>query len=181
MILLNDLCPILNTLLFFLKFSEKPKQPYSEMIPAPIDRVNRLLRAKAVAAPHLMEDASTQLIFLIAGSACEMDSSLTAGKQKTDQCQDNTAKLAVSATHSFFLNFGKQTHGWYFYYSCSRSFPFSSMLPEHFSLKCSCSNRCWCCGAFGGFEPSSSSRRWLHSTRHKHIQPFFPFPYDPDW
>lgn len=53
------------------------------MIPAPIKRANRLLRANVVAAPYLIEDVSTQLIFLIAGSTCKMDYSLIAGKLQT--------------------------------------------------------------------------------------------------
>lgn len=118
------------------------------MIPAPINRVNRLLRANAVAAPYLTEDVSTQLMFLIAGSTCKMDYSLIAGTLKTDPCQDNTAKLTLSARQSFFLSFGKQTHDQYL---LLRPLPPNAALDSSlsaaccqtiFSLKCSsCPNR----------------------------------------
>lgn len=126
------------------------------MIPAPINRVNRLLRANAVAAPYLIEDVSTQLIFLIAGNTCEMDYSLIAGKQKTDWCQDNPAKLTVSARHSFFLSFGKQTHDQYY---LLKPLPPNAALDSSLSAACcqtifsskfsACSNRCCC--TFEGF------------------------------
>lgn len=71
---------LLNLFFFSFKFSDKPN--YCEMIL--VDRINRLLRANALAAPYLIEVISTQLIFLIAGRTDVMDYLLIAGKWNTD-------------------------------------------------------------------------------------------------
>jgi len=97
----------------FFKFSEKPKLRYYEMIPASINRINRLLSANAVAAPYLTEKISTQLILLVAGSICEMGYPLIAGKLNADKCQYNTTELTVSSRHSFFPKFGEKTRDQY--------------------------------------------------------------------